>query len=1371
MIGSRKAPSMSTVRVTFLLALACFSIAPTLEAQNVTVTNVFQQHYNYIPPIGDQNCSAGYDIPAGQYDTSTYHLERGHAIHHLDPKNAANDYWVYWAHFDNSSYSTAEVAIFKSTTECGPYILQSQISNPYSTDGHGYGFQPGGWQSRDENIFRDGDTQTYNADGTVASYAAAYFVTASNDLGTQMSSSGSTCNFANDSDAVFKMTPDYLGIDPTTNPSTNGANWIFVCDQREAPVMFKQGSAYFIVVSQAAGWYPSQGAYGASGNPLTGWTPDPVPLGNRSTFGLQGTDGIVIQGTQATTYVLVFDHLGGNDTKNPSSNEFFDTGAVWLPLFLDGTAKTATLNWYSSWSVDMTTGVLTLPTLPNLAIGSTASSTVATAAAMGGSTFVPGNAVDGNYTTRWAGSASGSSSFNAATRTGTALCPVTNATSATTCSPSLVVDLGSVQPVQEIDLSFYMVHGSEVFYKYKVEYSSDGATWNTLDYTTFASAGNAILNNISNVPFSNNTTYGFNALPVNFSARYVAVTETGVVQQNTSTPFYGPGLYEIAVIQSTAPQSPHPVTVTATPSISSVAPSNSFTVNVAVTGPTGQPMPTGYVQLSAPGYVSETFGLVNGAVSFTIPAGAMAGGMNTITASFRADPTGAPIYGIGMSMGSGSITVTAPAAPTNVAVAKTAPGSLTVSWAASTGASSYVVNRSSDGGNTYTPAGATSSLSFVDTGLNNDSTTYCYTVAAVNGAGTGPASASVCSTATANFPVSGLAVTQSGPGALTVSYNSLTGVSGYLIKRSVSGSAFTSLTTTTSTSYVDENLATDGTQYCYTVAAVFGSTPSVDSAPVCSAASINFVPTNVAVTPWFNSQLYVSWLAPGTSSTNYVVKRSVNGGAFTTIATQSTLTYVDTNLTNYSNVYCYVVDAVVGDVSSPDSFAGCASPSANFISVPNNSFEMPNEQSALWQTGTSVSGGSWTFVGAAGANSGNVSGISINKTGTWTNGNAPAPAQSQVAYICGAGTISQTISGFTPGNTYTVWVAASERQNRGQTMADPFTVNVNGQAVGTIAPPQSIGYYRDYSVSFVATAASEAIAFVGTTNSSSTINTVLLDNVRIQTTGTATSQIAVSAVMIAQGTAFAAVTATETFSGPTPPSGPLIFQVNQLDQVASTCNVSGNTETCTANYPTSKLSAGADTISVRYAGDPVYAATTGTGQLTVANITGRAPASGDTCNGTYNGAFNGNITVSTGQNCMFLNGSITGNVAVNGGNFGITGGTISGNVQIQGATAFTIGQDTTITGNLAVQNIGQDSVINQISGARINGNLDASYNAAPIQFGPGNFVGGNAGIQNNTAPITVYNNAIQKTLSCSNNISITGTGNTAQKESGQCSGF
>jgi hypothetical protein len=630
------------------LLILNFGTARSLWAQAVTVTNVFQQHYNYDYPLGDQNCPSGYNIPGGQY-SSSYHLERGHAIHHSDPKNAANDYWVYWAHLDNSSYTIAEVAIFKSTTECGPYILQTNLYPSYSTDGSDSGFQPGGWQSRDDIIFED-NNQTYNADGTVNTYASAYLISASDSENSVKSSSGSTCSYANDSIAIFKMTPDYLGIDATTNPSTNGANWAFVCDQREAPVMFKKNNKYFLITSQAAGWYPSQGGYGTSSNPLTGWTPDPLDLGNSSTFGGQSSNGFTIYGTSANTYVLTFDHLGGADSKNPASSELYDTGEIWLPVILDDVAGTATLKWYPSWTVDNTTGVLTLPTLTNLAPGGSATATIVPQAA-----YPTSNAIDGSYETLWQGLNSSNAAFAPLATATSTLCPLTGATETTTCYPSLVVDLGEVYPVQEVDLSQYYIKGSETYYTYKIAYSSDNVNWTTLDYTTFNSASNATTQNISSVPFSNNITYGFNSLPVDFSARYVALVEVSSVIQNQggSYTWYSPGLWEMGIIESTAPASPQPVNVVVTTSPSSTtSQSTPITVGVTVSGPSGSPTPTGYVQLSAPGYVSDTYGLVNGSASFTIPGSTLPDGTFAITASYRPDPTSAPVYGVGATTGS-----------------------------------------------------------------------------------------------------------------------------------------------------------------------------------------------------------------------------------------------------------------------------------------------------------------------------------------------------------------------------------------------------------------------------------------------------------------------------------------------------------------------------------------------------------------------------------------------------------------------------------------------------------------------------------------------------------------------------------------------
>lgn len=1112
--------SAAAIRTQFCWLLAGLALlAPGLRAQSITVTNVFQNHYHYSYAIGNQDCPSGYTIPSGQY-TSTYHLERGHAIHHYDPNNSANDYWVYWAHFDNSSYGIAEVAVFKSTSECGPYVLQTYLDTTHNTDGAGYGFRPGGWQSRDDNIFRDTD-QTYSSDGSVASYASAYLITASDSLGTATSSSSSTCSYANDSMAVFKMTSDYMGIDTSTNTSTNGANWVFVCDQREAPVMFRKDNKYFMITSQAAGWYPSQGGYGISSSPLTGWTSDPIKLGNSSTFGGQTSDGFMIAGTTSNTYVLTFDHLGGADSKNLSSSEKTDTGEIWLPVILDSTAGTATLNWYSSWTVDNTTGVLTLPTLTNVASDATASSTVATS-----SSYPLANAVDSDYTTRWSSSISSSGAFSAAKSTTSALCPVTGATSSTTCNPSLIVDLGSTIAVQEIDLSQYMLKGSEPYYKYKIAYSTDKSTWTTLDYTTVASASDATAKNISVVPFSNNITYGFNALPVDFSARYVALIETGAITQNNSTSpynsFYVPNLYEIGIIQSTAPASPQSATVTVTPSTTTPSTDSSFTVGVAVSGPSGESTPTGYVQLSTPEYISETYGLVSGANNFTIPAGALNGGVENITVSYRADPTSVPIYGTGTTTGAADVTVSAPDAPTDLTVTQSMPGTLTLGWTSSTGAASYIVQRSTDGGSSYAQLAAPTTNTYVDSGLNNDSTEYCYKVAAVNSASAGSYSSPVCSTATASFPVSNLTVTQTAPGALTVAFTAISTASSYILNRSVAGATYAQLATSTTNSYIDNGLTPDTVTYCYTVAAVFSTGTANTSAPVCNTASANFLPTNLAVTKWASGSLYLSWLANGSGTDTYTITRTKNGGDSATLTSSASIPqYVDSSLNNDSDVCCYTVSETQNGVTSPASAQVCNTPTANFLTISNYGFEAPGG-TLLWSTGSSyltAALASWTFVGSSGSSSGNNSGISKQTSGTWAKGNggAAAPQGSYVGYIEEAGSISQTISGFTSGQQYTLLVSASQRQIVTQT-ANPLALSIAGTTIATVTPLQSNAYYVDYGTNFVASDTSQFISLVGT--SSSNTSAVLVDNVRIflssGTAITATQSVATVALTLNQ---------------------------------------------------------------------------------------------------------------------------------------------------------------------------------------------------------------------------------------------------------------
>jgi fibronectin type 3 domain-containing protein len=81
----------------------------------------------------------------------------------------------------------------------------------------------------------------------------------------------------------------------------------------------------------------------------------------------------------------------------------------------------------------------------------------------------------------------------------------------------------------------------------------------------------------------------------------------------------------------------------------------------------------------------------------------------------------------------GSVSVSKPAAPTNL-VATAGNGQVALSWAASGGATSYNIYRSTaSGGEAFLTSGV-SGTAFTDTGLSNG-TTYFYEVTAVNGAG------------------------------------------------------------------------------------------------------------------------------------------------------------------------------------------------------------------------------------------------------------------------------------------------------------------------------------------------------------------------------------------------------------------------------------------------------------------------------------------------------------------------------------------------------------------------------------------------------------------------------------------------------------
>jgi alpha-amylase len=178
-----------------------------------------------------------------------------------------------------------------------------------------------------------------------------------------------------------------------------------------------------------------------------------------------------------------------------------------------------------------------------------------------------------------------------------------------------------------------------------------------------------------------------------------------------------------------------------------------------------------------------------------------------------------------------------PATPTGLTAS---PGNaqVTLSWTASSGASSYNVKRATVSGGPYTViATNVTSLSYTNTGLVKG-TTYYYVVSAVNSSGesTNSTQASATPSAGSSPPApTGLTATATGNDKdIRLTWTASTGATSYNIKRAtVSGGPFTIVKAGQATSpYADQTPPASNTTYYYVVSAVnaSGETPNSNQA-------------------------------------------------------------------------------------------------------------------------------------------------------------------------------------------------------------------------------------------------------------------------------------------------------------------------------------------------------------------------------------------------------------------------------------------------------------------------------------------------------------------------------------------------------------
>jgi fibronectin type 3 domain-containing protein len=266
-----------------------------------------------------------------------------------------------------------------------------------------------------------------------------------------------------------------------------------------------------------------------------------------------------------------------------------------------------------------------------------------------------------------------------------------------------------------------------------------------------------------------------------------------------------------------------------------------------------------------------------------------------------------------------------PSAPTGL-TATAGSGQVSLSWTASSGATSYGVKRGTATGGPYSQVSTSAATTYVDSTVTNG-TTYYYVVTASNANGTSGNSNEASATPTLAIPVAPTNLAETaGNTQVGLTWTASAGAASYNVKRSNSSGSETTIASPTSASYTDSTV-TNGTKYYYVVTAVNAAGESTNSNEVNATPNvIPAAPAGLTATPG-NAQVALLWTA-STGASSYNVKRSTtNGSGYSTISSPTTASYTDSTVTN-GTTYYYVVTAVNSAGESGNSNQASATPSA-----------------------------------------------------------------------------------------------------------------------------------------------------------------------------------------------------------------------------------------------------------------------------------------------------------------------------------------------------------------------------------------------------------------------------------------------------------
>jgi fibronectin type 3 domain-containing protein len=241
-----------------------------------------------------------------------------------------------------------------------------------------------------------------------------------------------------------------------------------------------------------------------------------------------------------------------------------------------------------------------------------------------------------------------------------------------------------------------------------------------------------------------------------------------------------------------------------------------------------------YTQTSTQSGLSWTdMGVTNGTKYFYVVSAYNSAGQSANSAEVSATPV-----------------LPAPAVPTGLS-ATAGNAQVSLSWNASSGATSYHVKRSTTSGG-ETQISAPTSNSFSDTGLTNG-TKYFYVVSAVNSGGESTNSSEVSATpvAPAAPPAvpTGLKAT-AGNAQVSLAWTASAGAASYHVKRSTtSGGPYnTAVASPTAANYSD-TIVTNGTAYFYVVSAVNAAGESANSTQASATPIAPTVSVTITIDP------------------------------------------------------------------------------------------------------------------------------------------------------------------------------------------------------------------------------------------------------------------------------------------------------------------------------------------------------------------------------------------------------------------------------------------------------------------------------------------------------------------------------------------